>query len=215
MEMGQVRVVSQGEVIFSEGSPGDLMYVLLEGAIELRKKVGKGESVLKTVESPNDFFGEMALIDGRSRSATAVAAKHSRLLLIDGATFENMIVTNGKFALKIIKVLSDRIRHSNSAIEELIETAPRERWLHGMADYARQFGEKIHDGSTKLSVRDLRAWMNSRMGVAVEESDAILAKLLRGEVVSWAPTSSKTNEDLLVSETVLKGYDRRSDGPDR
>jgi CRP-like cAMP-binding protein len=212
MEQGQIKVVTPGETVFIEGGRGDIMYVLLEGAIELRKKVGSGEAVLKTVESPNDFFGEMSLIDGRPRSATAVASKPSRLLVIDGATFENMILTNGKFALKIIKVLSDRIRHSNATIEELIETAPRERFLHGLADFARHYGEKIHDGRTKVAIKELRIWMNSRMGVSLDESDAILAKLIKGEVLVWAPTSAKTNEEVLVSELVLREFDRRGPG---
>jgi CRP-like cAMP-binding protein len=211
MSQGQVRVVASGELIFAEGSKGDLMYVLLEGAVELRKKVGRAETVLKTVEAPNDFFGEMALIDGRPRSATATAARQSRLLVVDGPTFENMIVTNGKFALKIIKVLSERIRHSNSTIEDLIETAPRERFLFGLVDFAQRFGEKIHDGRVKVSVRDLREWVKSRLGFSNEEADAILAKLIKGEVVTWALTSAKTNEDILLPESLLHEYNRRGE----
>ena len=69
MEQGQTKILRTGETVFAEGDAGDIMYVLLEGAVELRKKVGKGETVLKTVSTPNDFFGEMALIDDRPRSA--------------------------------------------------------------------------------------------------------------------------------------------------
>ena len=212
MEQGQVRTVSQGETVFSEGGKGDLMYILLEGAIELRKKVVGGETVLKTVSSPNDMFGEMALIDGRPRSATAVAAKQSKLLVVDGPSFENMILSNGKFALKIIKVLSDRIRHSNATIEELIETAPRERFIHGMVDFAHRFGERIHDGRVRISVKDLRTWVNGRLGFSLEETDAILARLLKGEIVTLSAMGGKGHEEILVPENILRDFDRRGAG---
>jgi CRP-like cAMP-binding protein len=204
-------MIQTGETIFAEGGKGDAMYILLDGAIELRKKVGTGETVLKTVESANDFFGEMALIDGRPRSATAMALRPSRLLVVDGPTFENMIVGNGKFALKIIKMLSDRIRHSNATIEELIEIGPRERFLRGMVDFAQHFGEKIHDGRVKIAIRDLRTWVNGHLGVPLEETDSLLAKLIKGEVVTWAPTSAKTNEEILVPENIMREYNRRAD----
>lgn len=191
------------------------MYILVEGAVELKKRVDRGETVLKTVQSPNDFFGEMALIDGRPRSASAVAVKPTRLLVIDGPTFENMIVSNGKFALKIIKVLSDRIRNSNAALEELIETAPRDRFMHGMADYARLYGERIHDGRYKISIQGLRTWINGRLGMPFDEVDAILARFIKGEVVVWAPTSAKTNEEILVPERILKDFDRRLSEEDK
>lgn len=202
MEQGQTKVFTSGETVFAEGAEGDRMYVLLEGAVELRKKVGKGETVLKTVSAVNDFFGEMALIDGRPRSASAVAVKASRLLVIDGPTFENMILTNGKFALKIIKVLSDRIRHSNSTIESLHELSPKARFVRGLADFASVEGEKIFDGRLKVDFADFRSWANSRLGFSLEECDALAARLAKSMLVAW----TKDGGDLLVSEAVLREH---------
>ena len=127
MANDNVTQFESGEVIFREGEPGDRMYILLAGAVELKIKVDRGETVIKTIDTPNEFFGEMALIDERPRSATAVALRRTNLLAVDGPTFEAMILTNGKFALKIIKVLSERIRRSNEQVSDLIETMPRER----------------------------------------------------------------------------------------
>ena len=209
MELGHALIAQTGEVIFQEGSMGDLMFILLEGEIELRKKVGKSETVLKSVSEANDIFGEMALIDGRPRSATAVAAKKSKLLAIDGPSFEHLILTNGKFALKIIKVLSDRIRSSNAAIGDLIEFGPRERFLRGLVDFAFKHGQKIFDGRLKVSLREFRIWANTRLGFPLEEIDMTLAKLIKSEALLWAPSSAKTNEDILVPDAILREFDRR------
>jgi CRP-like cAMP-binding protein len=203
------KTFQPGEVIFREGDEADSMYILLEGAVDLKKKVEKGETVLKTVNVPNEFFGEMALLDDRPRSATAVAAAPTRLIEIDEATFENLILTNGKFALKIIKVLSERIRSSNVQIGELIETVPKERILRGMVDFALQNGEKIFNGGIKINIDAMKAWINSRLGIAVEDVDAYLFKLLKQNSVGYAPTSAKTRENLVLSPEFIKANDRR------
>lgn len=209
--MAQEIIVEARQVVFREGDPGDRMFILLEGAVELVKSVDKATAVLKTVDQPNDFFGEMALIDGRPRSATAVAARRSRLAAVDAAAFESMILSNGKFALKIIKVLSERIRSSNERVEDLLETDRRERITRAMADFARRSGERIHDGSYKIRAGELRAWINARVGVPLEEVDAAVARLLKGETVAWAPSSLKTKEHLLLPEAFVRDHDRREE----
>jgi CRP-like cAMP-binding protein len=203
------RTFEAGETIFREGEKGEAMFVLLEGAVELLVKVEKGEAVIKTVDTPNDFFGEMALIDDAPRSASARALRRARLLVVDGPSFESMILQNGRFALKIIKVLSERIRRSNDQLSDLIETLPRERIARGMADFALREGERIHDGSYKVAVGPMKAWINGHLGVPLDELETALFKFLKAESVSYAATSAKTREHLLLPEAFVRENDRR------
>ncbi len=199
-----------GEAVFREGDPGDVMYVLLAGAVDLKKRVEGGETVLSTVDEANEFFGEMALIDGRPRSASAVAVRDTKLLVVDRPAFESMILTNGKFALKIIKVLSERIRSSNDLVSDLIETLPKERIQRGMADFGLRFGEKIHDGGIKVHLGDLKAWVNGRMGIALDDLDAAIFRMLKDGVVRWAATSAQTKEHIVLPADFLVRVDRRA-----
>lgn len=199
-----------GDRIFSEGEHGDLMYILLQGAVDLTMKVDRGETILKTVSSPNDFFGEMALLDDRPRSASAVATRRTRVIAVDGQTFETMILTNGKFALKIIKVLAERIRNSNTQVSELIETMPRERIARSMTDYAIHHGERIHEGAIKVNIVAMKAWINGHIGASVEEIDAAIFRLLKLESIAWAPTSAKTKECVILPQAFVQENDRRS-----
>ena len=210
MDNDKVRSFESGELIFKEGEEGDVMYVLLEGAVDLKKQVEGGQTVLKTVDTPNDFFGEMALLDDRPRSATAEAVKRTRVLTVDGPTFESMIVANGKFALKIIKVLSARLRRSNDQVSDLIETMPRERIARGMVDYALRHGELIHEGGLKVNVDFMKTWINTHLGAAMDEIEAAIYRLLKSESVSWAPTSAHTKENLVLPEGFVKANDRRA-----
>jgi CRP/FNR family transcriptional regulator, cyclic AMP receptor protein len=204
-----VKSFEPGDVIFKEGEKGDLMYVLLEGAVELKKKVERGEAVLKVVDTPNDFFGEMALLDDRPRSASAIAVKKARALAVDGPTFESMIVSNGKFALKIIKVLSARIRRSNDQFSDLIETMPKERVARGMADFALQRGERIHEGGIKVNIEEMMAWINTHAGAPHDEIESTVYRMLKDESVSWAPTSARTKECLVLPKEFIREFDRR------
>lgn len=216
--MGSARnekVFKTGEAVFREGEPGDVMYVLLAGAVDLKKKVEGGETVLSTVDEANEFFGEMALIDGRPRSASAVAAEDSRLLVVDRPAFEGMVLSNGRFALKIIKVLSERIRSSNDRVSDLIETLPKERVQRGMADFGLRFGERIHDGGIKTSLADMKAWINGRMGIPLDDLDSTIFRMLKDGVIRWAATSSQTKEHVVLPEDFLGRIDcRDADRPD-
>lgn len=213
MDGGATREYQAGETIFHEGEPGNCMYVLLEGAVDLKVKLEHGEAVIKTVDTPNDFFGEMALLDDSPRSATAVAERRSKVIVVDGPTFEAMILSNGRFALKIIKVLSARIRRSNDQLSDLIETLPRERVARGMVDFALHRGERIHDGSYKVHVEDMKAWINSHLGMSREEIDSAIQRFLKGERISYAATSVKTREHILLPVVFLRDNDRRAGLP--
>jgi CRP/FNR family transcriptional regulator len=210
MDSASAKVFEAGDVIFREGEVGDRMYILLDGLVELKVKVDKGEAVIKTVDTPNDFFGEMAFLDDRPRSATAVALRRTKVLVADGPTFEAMILQNGKFALKIIKVLSERIRRSNDQVSELIETMPRERIARGMVDFAIKEGERIHDGSYKVGVEQMKAWINQHLGVPLEELDSAIQRFIKGESISYAATSAKTKEHVLLPEDFVRANDRRT-----
>ncbi|MBU0926379.1 MAG: Crp/Fnr family transcriptional regulator [Spirochaetes bacterium] len=199
-----------GDTVFKEGELGDRMYILLAGAVELKKKVDRGETVLKTVDAPNEFFGEMALIDDRPRSASAVAVKRTNVLAVDGPTFETMILTNGKFALKIIKVLSERIRRSNDQVSDLIETMPRERVARSMVDFAVRNGERIHDGSVKVNLEAMKAWINGHIGTPADEIESTVYRFLKMESIAWAATSAKTKECVVLPPAFIEANDRRT-----
>jgi CRP/FNR family transcriptional regulator len=210
MANDNVKLFESGDLIFKEGEKGDLMYVLLEGAVELKMKLERGETVLKTVDTANDFFGEMALLDERPRSASAMAVKKTKVLAVDGPTFESMILANGKFALKIIKVLAARIRRSNDQVSDLIETMPKERIARGMTDFAVRHGEAIHEGGIKVNVEAMKAWINTHLGAAQDEIEAAIYRLLKDETISWAPTSAKTKENLVLPKEFVRDNDRRT-----
>jgi CRP-like cAMP-binding protein len=107
-----VHQFQAGDIIFEEGSPGEIMYVVLDGELEVR--VG-GECVEQL--GPGEIIGEMALIDAKERSATAVAKSDCRLAPVDEKRFLFMVQQTPFFSLDVMRVLVKRLRHMNAKFE--------------------------------------------------------------------------------------------------
>lgn len=102
-----------GDVIFEEGSSGRELFVVLDGEVEIAKVDGERKTVIVTL-GKGEFFGEMAVIDGSSRSATAIAASaDTRVMRINHARFVYLVSQQPAFALMIMDALSKRLRVSN------------------------------------------------------------------------------------------------------
>ena len=103
------------EIIFEEGSTGRELFVVLEGKIDIIKNSGADRTLIVTL-GKGEFFGEMAVIDGSSRSATAIAAApNTRVMRINHARFVYLVSQQPAFALMVMDALSKRLRASNAA----------------------------------------------------------------------------------------------------
>src|SRR6201989_1346841 len=102
-----------GDVIFEEGSTGRDLYVVLDGKVEIAKVHEASKTVIVTL-GKGEFFGEMAVIDGSARSATAIsAAPNTRVMRINHARFVYLVSQQPAFALMIMDALSKRLRASH------------------------------------------------------------------------------------------------------
>ena len=98
-----------GETIFSAGSPGEVMYVVTKGEVELQLE-GKVIDMLE----PGSILGEMALIDSQARSTTAIAKSDCHLAPVDQKRFLFMVEQTPFFSLHVMRVLAERLRQMNS-----------------------------------------------------------------------------------------------------
>ncbi len=100
-----------GQSVFKAGDPGDSMYIVNEGEVEILD----GATSLEVV-GPGSIFGELALIDDEPRSATAVAKTDCKLVAVDRRRFEFMVTETPFFALAVMKVVADRLRRTNARV---------------------------------------------------------------------------------------------------
>ena len=101
----------EGETIFREGDPGEAMYVVFEGKVEL-KIHGK---IVENV-GPGGVIGEMALIDRAPRTATATALTDCKLVAIPEKRFLFMVQQTPHFSLQILRVVAERLRRMDEKL---------------------------------------------------------------------------------------------------
>jgi CRP/FNR family transcriptional regulator, cyclic AMP receptor protein len=112
------RDYTDGQAVFAEGDPGDSMYFIAKGCVRIQKRAQAASAVQKTlaVLEAGDYFGEMALLDQKPRSASAVAAGAARILRLSKAAFDEM---QGKGSIAGMSVLFAMIRTSSERIRRL------------------------------------------------------------------------------------------------
>lgn len=114
-----VREVAAGDTILREGEPGDHFFVLARGEVKVFVDSPDGREVVLTHLQAGDFFGEMALLENETRSASVAALAASELVVLSREDFFAALA--GDFALtkRILQSLSARLRRSNEVIESL------------------------------------------------------------------------------------------------
>jgi CRP/FNR family transcriptional regulator, cyclic AMP receptor protein len=104
----ETKDFAQGEKIFTAGEEGKMMYFVTEGEVDILV----GSIVTETVTS-GGIFGEMALIDQNVRSADAVARTNCKLVPVDQRRFQFMVSETPFFALEVMSIMAQRLRHVN------------------------------------------------------------------------------------------------------
>lgn len=118
----EIQTFADGEVIFHEGDTSSEMYVIRSGKVEIAKQVG-GHPIRLAVLDRGSFFGEMSLLEGLPRSATARAAGPTSLLVLRPGSLLLQIRRDPTFAFELLQQLSGRIRELNEKLVFRLATA--------------------------------------------------------------------------------------------
>lgn len=120
-------VFQPDQTIITEGSSGTFMYIIIDGDVEIRKNLAVGGSKLLTHLGAGTCFGEMALIDSNSRSATVKSVSRCIMLRLGEAEFRKTPSAGAKLYRNIARLLSRRLRDTNAMIAlAFLESAPAE-----------------------------------------------------------------------------------------
>ncbi|MCX7749268.1 MAG: DUF2225 domain-containing protein [Clostridia bacterium] len=116
-EFGSLRKYSEDDFICYEGEPGNEMFIILTGKVNIYITSVDGFPIQISEVGPAGFFGEMSLLEDQPRSASVVAASNTIVLAINKENFQSFICNNPSMAYKIMKGLSSRIRSLNNELK--------------------------------------------------------------------------------------------------
>ncbi len=115
-----VRKVKRGALIFAKGDPGSCLFGVCSGAVKISVPSAAGRDAIFTILRRGEILGEIALLDGRERTADAVALTDCELLVIDRRNFVPLILAHPEIALKITDVLCARLRRTSEQVQDLM-----------------------------------------------------------------------------------------------
>jgi signal transduction histidine kinase len=114
-QMAETVSIPAGQRVLQEGDPGDSLYVVLDGELEVTKRQGS-QDVLLALYEPGQFFGEMALLEQTPRSASVRTLRESTLLVISQVAFQTLLSCNASAPLRILHTVTSRLRSTESAL---------------------------------------------------------------------------------------------------
>lgn len=114
------RRFTAGQYVFYQGDPGHAMYVIAEGRAHVELSSGEGDTVILAMLEPGDVFGELALIDGGSRSASVIAVENVELLMVNRASLLDLLVRQPALLRGLLGSLGLLIRRLSDQVGDLV-----------------------------------------------------------------------------------------------
>jgi CRP/FNR family cyclic AMP-dependent transcriptional regulator len=156
-----------GAVLFRAGDQGDAMYLIEEGKVRICVRAKEGHEVTLTELQRGDFFGEMALLDGKPRSADARVAENARLAVLSREHFLSFVRSNPNVALEMLTALANRLRHTDELLRHTatrnvnVEEAARLTLADRAADLIAEFGGSWKFIIAAVFLFNVWVWINT------------------------------------------------------
>jgi len=191
-----------GSVIFQQGETAHALYVVESGAVELRRQVHVDEHVL-AVLTAGEFFGEMGLLNQRTRSATAVVRRDARVRVITAEDFRAFLGQQDSFLTQMLGTLASRLDQANYQTEIFMYEHPDNRMVQSLChaiDEQVQRGEggrgAVH---VPLTLRELAA----RASVSLDEAVDVIERLANDGLIIPACAADIDDRGYVVAESEL------------
>lgn len=111
---------SAGQMVFAKADLGNNFFIVTSGRIKIFTTVGGGKKKIFAYLKKGDLFGEMSLLGGRTRSASAQAVEDSEVLAISKKNFKHLITENPDFSLNLLQTLAKRLHKANKDMESML-----------------------------------------------------------------------------------------------
>ena len=119
LAFAQERSFKNGQIIFQRGDPGGALMAVLAGRVRISLGSEDGKEMVLAIMEPGQVFGEIALLDGKGRTADAWAMGDCRLMVLHQRDFQPFVEREPGLALRLMRVLCERIRRANGVYESM------------------------------------------------------------------------------------------------
>jgi CRP-like cAMP-binding protein len=146
------KSVRRGQTVFQKGDAGSYMVAVLSGRIRISATSPDGREVTLNMIDAGEIFGELALLDGKPRSADATALEDSNLMMVERRHFLPYLASNRELALRVIDVLCERLRDTSETLGNFAMLDLPGRLARKLLNLANEYGATA-GGRTRLEIR--------------------------------------------------------------
>lgn len=176
------RSIARGDIIFQKDDAGQSLFIVESGSVRIYMPGAQGTDLTLAVMNAGDFFGDMSLLDGRPRSASASALANTAVLSLERNDFTSLIRARPDAALAILAVLTERLRGSDQMASDLAFLDASGRLARKLLELAEHNGEPKGDG-VLLNVRLTQEELANMIGVTRESVNRNLSMFRRQGLV--------------------------------
>lgn len=182
--LARPMALKAGAILFEAGDPGNGCYAVTEGSLKVSMLSVEGDEQLLAVLGPGHLVGELALLDGRPRSATVTALKAAQLSFIDKAGFERFADENPAVYRHMLSIVGQRLRHSNDVLAARSFLPLPGRVAQTLLQLAETFGKPLEDGRILIHYKLSQADIANMAGAARENVSRVLNDWKRSGTIS-------------------------------
>ena len=172
------------EVLFLAGDPGDGCYRLEEGLLKVSMLSPTGAERILAILGPGSIVGDMAMIDGRPRSASVSALRECKLSFVSRAAFESVATKNPEIYKHLLNVLAARLRDTDQVVAAGTFLPVKGRVARALLDLAKAFGKEVDGGRIVIRQKLSQSDVAAMAGIARENVSRILNEWMRMKLVT-------------------------------
>lgn len=165
-----------GQTVFSQGQAGSALYLIIDGTVKISRVSSDGRDKILAFLFAGDVFGEMSVLDGQPRSATAECLEATRLMMIPGERLHWALRSNYGLVERVIGILTARLRQADTDLVDLSYSVARVRLESALNRLARRTGRRVEDGWL-LDLRVTHEELASYLGTSRETVTRLLGTL--------------------------------------
>ena len=171
-----------GNYIFLEDSEGEQCFFVLEGSVKVTRLSKDGREVILAMLNEGDFFGEMSLLDGESRSANVIALEKTKVLTLDRNDFITVVNDYPQIAVQLLKELARRLRKSDRQIASLSLSDAEKRIALCIIRFADEQGV-IQNGKVSIPKTPIQQDIANMAGTSRETVSRALGLLEKEDLI--------------------------------
>jgi CRP-like cAMP-binding protein len=170
---GNKIMFKKDSTILVESEEGTALFFIIKGKVKVTLQSKEGKEVILSILKENDFFGEMALIDGTNRAATIVACEPTELFIIKRDDFLNLLKTYPEISISLLQEISKRLRFADLMIKSLSLNDAEGKVAVVLNQYAFDYG-KIKNGVVEIDKAPTQQDIAKMAGTSRETVNRVL-----------------------------------------